>query len=234
MFVMRMPIRQSLRESSFSESGERKLGIEIKYPLTVGLHNVDDFGGILETDNFGTVSFTPGLMLEIPVNKKWYLRSFAHIGWGMEVNTGDSAWIYYAGVKSQYAFPGKKYDWYLLNSLYYAGYTPDQGRSDHLAIAQLGVEFRQPLNNTTLFGQNIDLHWKLMYSFLGNELHFNLPDGNFDPIEDQFEVAVAISLRDGPYEFWRFKVHRLGVGYQFSSNGQFKAITFSMRSWFTK
>jgi len=234
VFVMRMPIRQTIRESSLSDTKERQIGIQIKYPLTLGLHDVDDIGGILEKDNFGTVSFAPGIELEFPVNDRWYLRSFVHGGWGKELNTGDSAWIYYAGVKSQYAFPGKKYDWYLLNSLYYAGYAPDSGRSDHLAVAQLGAEFRQPLGKATLFGRNIDLHWSLMYSFLGRELHFNLPNGNFDPIDDQIEAAIAISLRDGPYEFWFFKIHRLGVGYQFSSNGQFQAITFSMRSWFTQ
>jgi hypothetical protein len=234
VFVMRMPIRQTIRESSLSDTGERQTGIQIKYPLTLGLHDVDDIGGILEQDNFGTVSFTPGIEFEFPINDRWYMRSFVHAGWGKELNTGDSAWIYYAGVKSQYAFPGEKYDWYLLNSLYYAGYAPDSGRSDHLAVAQLGAELRQPLSKATLFGRNIDLHWTLMYSFLGNELHFNLPDGNFDPIEDQFEATIAISLRDGPYKLWFFNIHRLGIGYQVSSNGQFKAITFQMRSWFTQ
>ncbi len=234
VFVLRIPPRQTLRKSSITETGARKLGIEIKYPLTLGLHDIDDLGGVIETDNFGTVSFAPGVVLEIPVNQRWYLRPFVHAGWGKELETGDSAWIYYAGVKSRYTFPGKKYDWSLLNSLYYAGYTPDAGRSDHLAIGQLGVELRQPLGRATLFGQPVDLHWSLMYSFLGREIHFNLPDGNFDPIEDQYEAAIALSLRNGPYKFWIFNIHRLGVGYQFSSNGRFRAITFSMRSWFTQ
>ena len=234
VFVIRMPVRQVLRESSYSDTRQRKIGLELKYPLTIGLHNVDDIGGILETDNFGSITFAPGIEMEVPINDRWYIRSFAHIGWGKELNTGESAWIYYTGVKSRYAFPGQKYDWYLLNSLYYAGYSPDQGRSDHLAVAQLGAEFRQPLSNATLSGQPVDLHWSLMYSFLGRELHFNLPDGNFDPIEDQFEATIAMSLRNGPYEFWLFKIHRLGVGYQFSSNGQFKAVTIRLRSWFTQ
>ena len=234
VFVMRIPPRQTLRKSSITETGARKLGIEIKYPLTLGLHNIDDLGGIIESDNFGTVSFAPGVVLEIPVNQRWYLRPFVHAGWGKELETGDSAWIYFAGVKSRYTFPGKKYDWSLLNSLYYAGYTPDEGRSDHLAIGQLGVELRQPLARATLFGQPVDLHWSLMYSFQGREIHFNLPDGDFDPINDQYEAAIAMSLRNGPYKFWFFNVHRLGVGYQFSSNGRFRAITFSMRSWFTQ
>ena len=31
----------------------------------------------------------------------------------------------------------------------------------------------------------MELHWTLMYSFMGNELHFDLPEGHFDPIDDQ-------------------------------------------------
>ena len=234
VFVMRMPIRQTIRESWLSDTKERQIGIEIKYPLTLGLHDIDDIGGILERDNFGTVSFTPGVELEFPVNDRWYLRSFVHAGWGKDLSTGESACIYYAGLKSQYTFPGEKYDWYLLNSLYYAGYSPDSGRSDHLAVAQLGAELRQPLGKATLFGRNIDLHWSLMYSFMGRELHFNLPDGKFDPIEDQLEATIAMSLRDGPYKLWFFNIHRLGISYSASSNGQFKAVTFHMRSWFTQ
>ena len=234
VFVLRIPPRQTLRSSSISDSGERELGIEIKYPLTVGLHDVQDLGGIIENDNFGTMTFAPGVELEIPINQRWYLRPFAHVGWGKELQVGESAWIYYAGIKSRYTFPSKnKYKWYLLNSLYYAGYTPDEGRSDHLAVAQIGVELLQPLGKASLAGRPIDLHWIFMYSFLGHDLHFNLPDGSFDPISDQMEVGLQMSFRDGPFKFWFLKVQRLGVGYRFSSNGEFTAVTLSMRSWFT-
>ncbi len=233
VFVLRLPPRQTLRKSSVTESGERRWGIEIKYPLTIGLHDVEDLGGIIQNDNFGTVSFVPGVELEIPINRRWYLRPFVHVGWGKELEVGESAWIYNVGVKSRYTFPAKKYEWSLLNSLYYAGYSPDEGRSDFLAVAELGIELRQPLRNATLTGRPVDLHWNLMYSFLGHELHFNLPDGSFDPIQDQIELGLQMSFRDGPFNFWFLKIQRLGLGYRFSSNGQFSAITFSLRSWFT-
>ena len=233
VFVLRIPPRQTLRKSSISDDGERKLGVEIKYPITLGLHDVEDLGGIVENDNFGTVTFAPGVELEIPINKRWYLRSFAHIGWGKELEVGESALIYYAGIKSQYEFPSKsQYKWYLLNSLYYAGYRPDKGRSDQLSVAEIGVEFLQPLSKANLAGRPIDLHWVLMYSFLGNEIHFNLPDGSFDPVKDQMEIGLQSSFRDGPLKIWFLKVHRLGIGYRFSSSGEFSAITLSMRSWF--
>ena len=234
VFVVRAPIRQTLRKSSLAETGARKLGIEIRYPVTVGFHDIEDLGGIIEDDNFATASFTPGIELEIPVNQRWYLRTLAHVGWGSDLRDDDSAWIYYAGIKSRYVFPASKYEWSLLNALYYAGYTPDEGRSDHLAVAQIGAELRQPLDRATIKGEPVDLHWKVMYSFLGNELHFNLPDGTFDPIGDQIEIGLQMSLRNRPFKLWFFDIHRIGLGYQFSSDGQFTAITFSMNSWFRK
>lgn len=234
VFVLRAPIRQTLRTSSLEKSGTDKLGIEIRYPVTIGLHDIEDIGGIIENDNFATASFTPGIELEIPVNERWYLRTLAHVGWGSDLRNDDSAWIYYAGIKSRYVFPARKYEWSLLNALYYAGYTPDEGRSDHLAVAAIGAELKQPLSSGTINGEPVDLHWTFMYSFLGNELHFNLPDGTFDPIEDQVEVGLQISMRNRPFKLWFLDVHRIGMGYRFSSDGQFTAITLSMNSWFRK
>jgi len=235
VFVLRIPPRQVLRSSSIDENGERKLGVEIRYPLSMGFYDVKDLGGIIEDDNFNTVTFVPGVELEIPIKPQWYLRSFAHFGYGRELEQGESAWIYYTGIKSQYSFPTTgKYQWHLLNSLYYAGYTPDGGRSDHLAVAEIGVELDHPLSNAAIMGRPVDLHWTAMYSFLGNDIHFNLPDGSFDPVKDQFEIGLQASFRDGPLKLWFYDLHRIGIGYRFSSDGEFSAITLSFRSWFTR
>jgi len=234
VFVLRAPIRQILRKSSLDGNGTSKLGIEIRYPVTVGLHDIEDLGGIIDNDNFATATFTPGVELEIPINERWYLRTLAHVGWGSDLSSDESAWIYYAGIKSRYVLPTKKGRLSLLNSLHYAGYTPDEGRSDHLAIAQIGLELLQPLKKAKIHGEPVDLHWFFMYSFLGNELHFNLPDGTFDPIQDQWEVGLQMSFRNRPFKVWFLDVQRIGLGYQFSPDGQFTAITFSMNSWFRK
>lgn len=235
VYVFRVPLRQVLRESAISATGKRTTGIEVKYPLTVGLHDIDDLGGILQDDNFGTFAFAPGVVLESPVTPNWHLRTFAHFGWGKEFEGGDSAWIYSVGLKSRYRFPSdNRYQWYLFNGFYFAGYSPDLGRSDDLLIAETGVEFQQPLKRARLMNRPIDLHWNLMYSFLGNNLRFSLPDGSFRPVENQFEVGLQASFRDGPFKFLGMNIHRLGIGYRFSSSGEFSAITFSTRSWFTK
>ena len=61
VFVLRLPPRQVLRTSKITENGERKLGVEIRYPLSMGFYDVKDLGGIIEDDNFSTVSFVPGV-----------------------------------------------------------------------------------------------------------------------------------------------------------------------------
>ena len=94
VFALQVPFRQTIRESSLSGTRERKLGVEIRYPLTIGLHDVEDLGGIIDNDNFGTIAFAPGVELEIPINARWYLRPFAHIGWGSELEKGESAWVF--------------------------------------------------------------------------------------------------------------------------------------------
>lgn len=234
VFALRLPPKKTLRKSSISDSGERTIGIEINYPLTVGLHDIRDLNGIIENDNFGTVTFVPGLELEIPINSQWYMRTFADVGWGKELEFDNSALIYSAGVKSQYEFPSdSKYKWYLLNSLYYAGYTPDKGRPDYLTVAEVGIELLQPLNKASLADRPIDLHWVMMYSLMGRDLHFNLPDDSVEPIEDQMEFTLQTSFRDGPLKVSFIDIYRLGIGYRFSSNSSFSAITLSMRSWFS-
>jgi hypothetical protein len=235
VYVLRIPPRQVLRQSSITDTGERRVGVEISYPLTIGLHNIEDLGGVLNNDNFGTVALAPGIAIEFPVSKDWYLRMSAHAGWGTELEQGDSAWIYSAGVKSRYRFSSSdRYRWYLLNGVYYAGFSPDRGRSDQLLVGEAGLEFEQLLANARLLDRPVNLHWNLMYAFYGRDLHFNLPDGSFEPIEDQFEIGLQASFRDGPFKLFGLNIHRVGIGYRFSPNGEFSALTFSLRSWFTK
>lgn len=105
MFALNLPFRQTVRPSSITETGKREIGFEIHYPLTLGIHNIDDLPGIIEPDNFGTITFTPGLELEIPLSQHWHLRPFINVGWGNELEMNHSAWIYYSGIKSRFTFP---------------------------------------------------------------------------------------------------------------------------------
>ena len=73
-FIFRIPPKQVLRESGWHDNGDRKLGVEIEYPVALGLHQLDDLPDFIEFDNYGTISFTPGVRVEIPVSERWSLR----------------------------------------------------------------------------------------------------------------------------------------------------------------
>ena len=234
VFALHLPFRHVIRSSSLRDDGQRNIGIEIHYPLTVGLHSTDDLPGFVDPENFGTLSFTPGLELEIPLTQRWYLRPFVNIGWGTELDNNNSSWIYYAGLKSRYTFAGGDDNWSLVNNLYYAGYSPRIGQSEDLAAILTAVEFRQPLDLTTASGKSVDLHWSLGYSYLFDDLDFTLPGIYSDSPDDQYIAGLAYSLRNHPLKLWFMTFDRLGLEYRFSSDGSFNSVTLNMESLFKR
>jgi len=234
LFALSLPVRQTLRKTSITETGERSIGLEIDWAVSVGFYQIDDLPGLIDPDNFGSAVFTPGIILEIPITQRWYLRPYANLGWGSKLGSSDSAWIYYTGIKSRYTLPTTSNNWALISSIDYAGYTPSVGPSNDLAVLQAGIEYRQQLKKISNKGEAIDLHWTLAYSYLGDELTFGLPDGSIDAVDDQIEVAVAYGYRKRPIKIWFMEFDSIGLGYRFSSNGTFKGISLNLGSWFVR
>ena len=104
-YILRMPPRQTVRESWFKTREDRGIGIEIKYTTTLGIISFDDIPNVIDSADVGTFSFTPGVELEIPVTRDFYLRPFGHFGWGKEFEKDSEAWIWFGGIKSRYRFP---------------------------------------------------------------------------------------------------------------------------------
>ena len=233
VFVFRIPPRQTLRESSFDENGKRKLGIEIQYPVSFGLHNLDQLPDFVDFDNFATVTFTPGVQVEIPVTEKWYLRPYAHIGYGAEISTSDSAWIYYGGVKSRYQLSSSKYNWSLLNAVYFAGYKPEFARRGQYGSFMTGLEFNQPLKSFQLGGDDTWLNWHITYNYLFDRLNFHVDEDRVESIGDQWEIGLALSKGSKNIKIWFISFEHVGLAYKWSSNGAYRAISINLRSPFT-
>jgi len=231
VFIVRIPPKQTLRHSSFI-AGKRIIGVELHYPLSIGLTNVDDFGGLIEPDNFATFSFTPGVELEVPVTEKWSLRPLVHAGWGKETNDSNSAWIYYAGIKSRYTPGNTRVDWSLLNSLYYSGYSPKHGQSEDLASVMLGAEIRQPLPWSDSAGNQLNLDAHFTYSKLLNQAEFFTPRRLSENIDDQWEIGLALRRSGKPLSLWFMKFEHVGLAYRWSSDGDYRAITLNFHSPF--
>jgi len=234
VFVFRIPPRQTLRKSGFDENGKRKLGVELQYPLSFGLHNMDDVPDFVDFDNYGTITFTPGVQVEIPVTEKWALRPYAHIGAGYEKESDEWAGIWYGGLKSRYLLgESEKFRWSLLNALHYAGYKPEFKKRGRYASAMAGLEFNQPLANLKIGGDRIWLNWHVTYNYLFDKLNFHIEDDRVESIQDQWEIGLALAKSNKNMKIWFMNFEHIGLSYKTSSNGHYKAISINLRSPFT-
>ena len=234
VFVVRMTARWDWAEPSFDENGNRKVGVFFKAPVSVGLDtfDYDDPLGAVDVDNVSFLSVNPGIDIEVPINDIWSLRPYASIGHGQALDGSDSAWTYWAGVKSRVSFESGKLDWYLLNGIGYVGYTPNKGSSDRIFPVSAALEFSYPMNDTKEDDEQLLLHWHVGYSFFGDDLDFIGNPTVDSSIPDQWELGAAIGRRDSPIRIWFMNFDRLGLGYRTSSNGDLKGITFVFRSLF--
>jgi hypothetical protein len=234
VYILRVPPSQTLRESSIDTNGKRALGIEIQYPVSFGMHNLDALDDFLDFDNYATVSFTPGVQVEIPVTEKWYLRPYANLGWGTELSSNDSAWIFYGGIKSRYRLGGDQVDWSLLNSLNYAGYNPDVGSRGKYGSFMTGLEFDHPLKGLSWGGEDLWLNWHLTYNYMFDAINFHIADDQVESVRDQWELGLALGKGSKKMKFWFLKFEHVGLSFKTSSNGVYQAISVNMRSPFTK
>jgi hypothetical protein len=231
VFIIRAPLGQTIRTSSY-DLDHRTVGIEIHYPLTIGLHNIDSFNDLAVRENFGTVAFTPGIELEIPITGRWYLRPVLHVGWGTETNGGDSAWIYYGGIKSRFTPGNSELDWSLLNGIYHAAYNGEAGDKGSVSMAMLGAEFHHPLESATLRRDDLQLNWHLTYSWLFDEAQFETYRSFDQSVRDQWELGFALAPRGRSFKIWFLSFEQMGISLRASSNGEYRAITVNMSSPF--
>jgi hypothetical protein len=234
VFVFRIPPRQTVRQSGIDGNGKRTIGVEILYPLTFGIHSLDGIPDFIDYDNFGTVSFTPGVQIEIPINAQWALRPYAHIGAGYERETGKWASIWYGGLKSRYLLgDSERLRWSLLNSIDYAGYKPEFESRGRYGSAMAGLEFNQPLGGLQIGGEPLRLDWHVTYSYLFDKLNFHIDEGRFESVQDQWEIGLALAKKNTKMKIWFLNFEHIGLSYKMSSNGHYKAISLNLRSPFT-
>jgi len=234
VFILRVSPRQTLSEASLAEDGSRTLGLEVIYPVSLGLTRIDDIPDFVDFDNFATISFTPGVQVEVPVNQRWSLRPYVHLGYGMESSSGEGALIGYGGIRSRYMLGEGRYRWALLNSLNLAGYKPEYQDRGRYASLMAGLEFSQPLRPAENGRDALYLNWHLVYDWYFDRLNFHVDEGRVESFRDQWELGFALARRDGPISIGFMKFEQIGLAYRWSSDVKFNAITINFRSPFTE
>jgi hypothetical protein len=224
-----------LREPSLDAAGNRRIGIELKLPMSIGVDSVvfEDDSDTGDLQHLSSATITPNIEFHIPVSERWALRPFAALGWGSLFNGSESAWTYWAGIKSRFLLRQGHVTVSLINAVGFVGYSPSNGRSQDFWPLSIGVEIDQPLGKLQLGGEQAILNWSAMYTSFEEDLDLlTPPDMASQPITDQWELGLAISRQNGRIDIGWFSFNRLGLGYRFSSDGKLTGVNFIMRSLF--
>jgi len=233
-FAIRFALRKPLRKASLNEDGSRTIGMELRFPITLGLDHfpLDDIEGSLDPDNLANISVTPSIYFDLPMNERWMLRPFVAAGWGTVLNGDESAWTYWTGLRSRFRFKTGNVESALINSIGFVGYTPSTGPSTNFWPITTVVEMAAPLGNLRLDGRQLVLHWHAGYTFFRDDLDIVRRDLTTEQISDQWELGLAVSKVDERIRVWRFSFDRVGLAYRFSSDGELKGLGLQFRSLF--
>lgn len=231
-FVLGIPLSWNYQKSGWAEDGKRQTGIEFKFPVTLGLAQIQDITSIVLPDNFSTASFTPGIELEIPLNRDWMLRPYLMAGWGKEIGGDESAWIYESGVKARYSLSWGNGNWDWLSAVQFAGFSPNVGESSTMLNIMTGIENQQQLGNWAFNGNQLYLDWHFTYNRFSDPASFRRNGDSRIEVTDFWESAAALSFGNKPIKILGFNFDRLGLAYQISSDSEYRAIKLSLKSPF--
>ena len=234
VFILDVPFRHVFSESAIAEDGERQIGWEFHYPVTLGLHQIDDLPGILDPENFGSINVMPGVEMEIPVSEGWRLRPYIKAGMGFDLASSENAVIYTTGLKSRYQMFTEQVVWGLLANVNFSGFNSNKDDSGNISGGLIGVEasHQWPWSKKAY-----DTFWHLTYTRLHNgpEYTRDSEDGNLlRNVDNVFELGLAFSPSGGRYKLWLYQPERLGLALQMSPKGDYFAIRLNTRSWFTR
>jgi hypothetical protein len=226
------------REAGFDAYGKRKIGVEFRVPVTIGAYQVDvaDLGGTFDFDNVSMISGVPGVEIEVPISERWSLKPLGYVGWGTQLGGDSSAWIYWAGLKSRLRLGDEDFDWGLVNSLIYVGYSAKDKENGSSLPLLTAFEFSRPIGNKRIAGHPVRLHWHVGYTAYLNEVILNPENSPISrmKLDTEWELGAAFSTGDEPLRLWRFKWDRVGLVYRFSGDGDFHGIGIEFKSLFDR
>lgn len=237
VYAIRVAKRWTLREPLLEDDGARRLGLDLRLPVTLGIER--DRSDVAEdpaSDDVNTLSAVPGVEIEIPLSTRVSIKPLVYAGWGTELGGGDSAWIYWTGLRSRVSFGSEALRWWLIQSLEVVGFSSRQTSAESLLPLRTGLEFRRPLGDKELGGDQIYLDWSVAYTHHLNEIDFRIGETPVPSlnIDDEWELTLAFSKGERPLKLGRLEFERVGLAYRFDEHGDFTGIGLVFRSLFDR
>jgi hypothetical protein len=217
VYVVRLKPILSHHFYTGSDGEKHRWTLRIRFPLTFGLYNFNrgDITGGIFPDRLRSLSLVPGLALHIPVTRIWTVTPFGHMGWGKDTSRGgDSAWIYWAGLKSRLAIHMGRSTLFLLNGMLWFGFTPQNTPAQTITAILSGLEFRFPMFKRVGTSEKYFLKMHILNTWYLEDLSFLLePDSPPIEVGTEWDVGLAFGKLKR-MKLWIFKVDRIGLAYR--------------------
>ena len=203
----------------FDHAADARVRPRLTLPVTLGFLDFEPVD-VVHTglpESLDSLSFVPGLVLEVMLSPHWRLEPFVEAGIARDRTSDLDQRIYAAGLRSLYDLTARGTSWQLYDELLYT--SVDQrslDRSDDFTRLRLGVTARRPFD-VAGYGRRADY---LVYGF--SDLFVDKPDSPLNGEEGErgdahFELGVTFGATE-PLRLWRIPLPRIGLGYRFGDD----------------
>ncbi len=204
----------------------------IRVPITLGLNRLDfeELPGILDPENFASVSAGLRADVDVPVTERFSWRPSVQLSYGTIIGESEYAWTYRGDVRARYTFGSGNLDWALIGGVGLVGYDANRGTNDSFTYAAIGTEFAYPVPWFASGESRSLLYWHLMYTDFLNRMEVQSRFDQFEEVTNYWQAGVAFGREDRPIKLWFLRFDRLGLAYNISPSGELRGIKFVFRS----
>jgi len=203
----------------FDGAEDARIRARLTLPVTLGFLDFKPLD-VVDTglpDSVDSLSFVPGLLLEIAISPRWRLEPFAEAGIARDRSSDVDQRIYAAGLRSIYDVTDDGTAWQLYDELLYSAVEQRSlDQSNDFARLRIGVTARRPFD-VAGYGRRPDY---LVYGF--GDVFLDAPTSPLngeerDGGDAQFELGVTFGTTE-PLRLWRIPLPRIGLGYRFGED----------------
>ena len=230
-----MPLAKTIDTPKAFGLNETDTTFKLLFPVSVGIHHLDDAPALIDFDNYSSLAFVPGAEMNIPMTDRWTLKSIVHFGFGYEEKSDDLVSVWYVGLRNRYMLTesgGNSVA--LLGSLALGGNKPQYEQRSRYGALLAGFEGTHRIESNAFTRRPLNFYWNGSYATLFDELDFHLSPNLVNRVDDQWELGAGIGKAGKAVSWWLFSFDRLGLAYQQSSDGVFKAVKIFFSSAFDR
>jgi hypothetical protein len=204
----------------FDHAPDARVAAKLTFPVTLGFIDFEPID-VVHTglpQSLDSLSFVPGLTLDIAIAPRWRLQPFVEAGIASDRASDLDQNIYAVGVRSLYDVSHGSTDWQFYDeALHTVVEQRSLDRTDDFTRLRLGVTARRPFD-VAGDGRRADY---LVYGFA--DLFPDAPDSPLNGEEDgdrgapQFELGITFGTTE-ELRLWRIPLPRIGLGYRFGED----------------